>query len=85
MGVWLQEIEEDEELRARVNIYRDPRVQLPAAGSAREPTMDADDDDDGDVPEVPLEELLNALTIDQARDPVHEEHEDDESDDAMED
>lgn len=85
---FLEEIEEDDELRARVNIYRDPRVQIPAAGggSAREPTMDAESDDDGEeVPEVPLEELLNALTIDQARDPAQEEEDDDESDEAMED
>lgn len=81
----VQEIEEDEELRARVNIYRDPRVHIPAAGSAREPAMDDDDDDDGEVPEVPLEELLNALTIDQARDAAQEEDDYDESDEAMED
>ena len=70
IGILVQEIEEDDELRARVNIYRDPRVQIPAAGggSAREPTMDAESDDDGEeVPEVPLEELLNALSIDQVR------------------
>jgi hypothetical protein len=29
--------------------------------------MGDDDDDEEDVPEVPLEELLNALSIDQVR------------------
>jgi nonsense-mediated mRNA decay protein 3 len=47
--LFMQELEEDEETRAHVRIFRDDAA-------------DASDDDD-DVPEVPIEALLDGLTL----------------------
>uniref|UniRef100_A0A7S0RDD9 60S ribosomal export protein NMD3 n=1 Tax=Pyramimonas obovata TaxID=1411642 RepID=A0A7S0RDD9_9CHLO len=60
---FMEELEEDPELRAKVQIFRDPKVALPQPGQAQMAETD-DDDDEDQVPEVPLEELLGALTID---------------------
>lgn len=54
----MQELEEDEETRAHVRIFRDDAAGSgPGAAAA-----DASDDDD-DVPEVPIEALLDGLTL----------------------
>lgn len=69
-----QELEEDPELRARVQLYRSVGTPLPQ--SAKQ--MVSEDDDD-DVPEVPLDELLSALVI--GADHVHDGDYADEADD----
>ena len=74
---FMEEIEEDPELRARVALYKAPGVdnEGTAAAAAAAAVTDggdeqmegSDDEDDDDVPQVPLEELLDdmeALGID---------------------
>ena len=62
-------------MRAMVNMFKDTNItdNEPASGSARANAMasgdnvdgdDDDDDDDDDAPEVPIEELLDGLDID---------------------
>ena len=67
---FLEELEEDPEMRSRIALYRDEEaIAARAARAAQAVAGTADDDDDlddedeGDVPEVPLEELLDALAI----------------------
>ncbi len=55
----VQELEEDPELRAKMALYRDPAYNPVAEAERRAAAMT--DDEDGDVPEVPLEELLDDL------------------------
>jgi len=57
---FMEELEEDPEMRSKIQIYRDPRYVQPTNSSIVETD---DDDEDDDVPEVPLEELLNALAL----------------------
>ena len=80
---FMEEIEEDPELRARVALYKAPTVEggrgggAAAAAAAKDDDdeemgggSDDDEDDDDDVPQVPLEELLDdmeALGIRDAR------------------
>ena len=71
-----RELEEDPEMRAMVNMFKDTSIadNDPASGTARANAMasgdndgggdDDDDDDDDDAPEVPIEELLDGLGID---------------------
>ncbi|KAK1862084.1 hypothetical protein I4F81_004660 [Pyropia yezoensis] len=76
--VFLQELEQDAELRSNVNLYRADDVAAAAAATAPdaaamtdttpvdvapEAAVDADEDDVDGYPEVPLEELLDALDI----------------------
>ena len=56
----LQELEEDPEMRSKMALYRDPGYNPAADAQLRDSAMT--DDDDGDLPEVPLEELLDDLT-----------------------
>ncbi|PNW72682.1 hypothetical protein CHLRE_15g640250v5 [Chlamydomonas reinhardtii] len=73
---FMQELEEDADMRARINIYKDAQglaqVQLAAArtqAAAAAPAVpaglmegeDEEDDDDEDLPQIPLEELLDDL------------------------
>lgn len=67
-----QELEEDPELRSKVALYRDPAYDPVAEAERRAAAMT--DDEDGDLPEVPLEELLDDLAAMQL-----EEDEEDES------
>ncbi|KAJ2546403.1 ribosome-binding protein, partial [Coemansia sp. RSA 1836] len=55
---FLRDLEEDPELRQSINLYKD-------SSAVKRPTTDMmnDDDDDEEAPEVPLEELLEDLTI----------------------
>ena len=50
---FMQDLEEEPELRAGINLFRDPHAVAP---------LHTDDDDQ--VPRVPLEELLDGLTLD---------------------
>uniref|UniRef100_A0A6U2GZ91 60S ribosomal export protein NMD3 n=1 Tax=Chlamydomonas euryale TaxID=1486919 RepID=A0A6U2GZ91_9CHLO len=68
---FLQELEEDPEMRQRINLYKDPEAiaALASARAAGPPPGLADGDDDGmgsddddeDLPQIPLEELLDDL------------------------
>ncbi|KAG2439772.1 hypothetical protein HYH02_010649 [Chlamydomonas schloesseri] len=68
---FMQELEEDADMRARINIYKDPaalaQAQQAAARVAQQAAPaglmeDEDEDDDGeDLPQIPLEELLDDL------------------------
>ena len=85
----VQELEEDEDVRAQVQIFRD------AASGARVAAADTagDDDDDDDVPEVPIECLLDELSLNRRVDPNgggggggeedEDEYEEDEEDEEM--
>ncbi|KAJ2022078.1 ribosome-binding protein, partial [Coemansia sp. S85] len=54
---FLRDLEEDPELRQSINLYKD-------SSAVRRPVTDMDDEDeDEEAPEVPLEELLEDLTI----------------------
>jgi len=63
MERFMQELEEDPDLRARVALFRDPAAAAAAGAPPRGVAPMADDgsSSDGDVPEVPLEELLEDL------------------------
>lgn len=66
----LQELEEDPEMRSKMALYRDPGYDPAVDAQLNESAMT--DDDDGDMPEVPLEELLDDLTalhLDEEEDP----------------
>ena len=56
----MQELEEDPEMRSKMALYRDPDYDHAGDAQLRDSTMT--DDEDGDMPEVPLEELLDDLT-----------------------
>lgn len=74
--LFMQELEEDEEVRAQVQIFRDH--QAAAGGAAGGMGEETDGDDDGDdAPEVPIECLLDEMTL---RGGVDEEDEDDDDD-----
>ena len=55
--LFYQELEEDEETRAQVQIFKDENAINVNATAA------AGDDEDDDAPEVPIEELLDELTL----------------------
>lgn len=64
----MQDLEEDVEMRTRINLYRDPEAAGAGAGAAAAPrpagVMEegSDEDEEGDVlPQIPLEELLDDL------------------------
>ncbi|PSC72831.1 60S ribosomal export NMD3-like [Micractinium conductrix] len=61
MERFLQELEEDADMRARVALYKDPAFNPAAAAPAPAGGMADSDEEDGDVPQVPLEELLEDL------------------------
>ena len=56
----LQELEEDPEMRSKMALYRDPGYNPATDAQLRDTAMT--DDDEGDLPEVPLEELLDDLS-----------------------
>ena len=55
---FMQELEEDEELRGNVNFFKDENAPVRNARAGTET-----DDDDDDVPEVPIESLLDGLSL----------------------
>jgi nonsense-mediated mRNA decay protein 3 len=69
----MQELEEDADLRSRINLYKDPDALAAGAGGAgaggsgaqpagMEGAEDEDSDEDGEgLPTVPLDELLDDL------------------------
>lgn len=58
---FLEELEEDADMRAQIQLYRDPEYQQRHTTTDEMPDYSSDDS----VPEVPLEELLDAMTIDE--------------------
>lgn len=56
---FMQELEEDGELRQTINLYRDPVLRQRVAQDVDE--MDIETDDEEDLPEIPDEELLDAM------------------------
>lgn len=60
---FLQELEQDPEMRQAINLYKDPTAVTQT--KLEETAMaDEDEDEDEDYPEVPIEELLEGLVID---------------------
>ena len=57
---FMQELEEDDEMRRNVQLFRDPNA---AAAAAAAGATETDDDDDDDVPTVPIECLLDELSL----------------------
>ena len=57
--LFMQELEEDDELRTNVNLFKDDSVDVGQRNTAGGET----DDDDDDVPEVPIESLLDGLSL----------------------
>ena len=77
--LFYQELEEDEETRAQVQIFKDEN-----AINANVTAAAGDDDDDDDAPEVPIEELLDELTLLQRQaDDEDDENDLDDLDDSM--
>lgn len=66
---FLQELEQDQELRSSVNLYKDPHAaNHGTAVSAGTQENGGDSDPDDDYPEVPIEELLDGLVLEDADD-----------------
>jgi nonsense-mediated mRNA decay protein 3 len=66
---FLQELEQDRELRAAVNLYKDPArlaADAPMAAGGVAADVDDADADDEEYPEVPIEELLEGLVLGEA-------------------
>jgi hypothetical protein len=62
---FLQDLEEDPELRSRINLYSKPAMKKTLENSV---AIDKDsDEDDEDFPEIQLNELLDGLTLTAAR------------------
>lgn len=69
MERFMRDLEEDPELRAHVNLYKDQEAIARAAGKARDDSeMGEAAEEDEEFPEVQLEELLDELTIQDAAD-----------------
>lgn len=61
MEQFLQDLEEDADMRSRVALFKDQQAQEAAAARAQQAASAAATSDDDDFPEVPLEELLDNL------------------------
>ena len=70
----MQDLEEDPEMRAQINLYRDPEADRRAAAAAAQAAAsgaasggdgdgDGEEAEDDDFPDVGLEELLDELTL----------------------
>lgn len=80
---FMQELEEDPELRKNVALFKDPSYNPVAVANARQHDMGEEDDDDDDVPEVPIEELLDGLDALGIEDEEEEGDDDDGADEMM--
>lgn len=66
MSLLPQELEEDPEMRSKVALYKDPAHR---PGPAQDMDAMTDGDDEDDLPDIPLEELLddmNALQLEES-------------------
>lgn len=63
--LFLQELEEDEELRQNINLYKNNNVAAipapPAVDQFGNPIAPAEDEEEGDAPEINIDELLDEL------------------------
>eukprot|EP00271_Cylindrocystis_brebissonii_P020407 TRINITY_DN6737_c1_g1_i1.p1 TRINITY_DN6737_c1_g1~~TRINITY_DN6737_c1_g1_i1.p1 ORF type:complete len:549 (+),score=117.80 TRINITY_DN6737_c1_g1_i1:510-2156(+) len=81
---FMEEIEEDPELRSRIALYKDPNYVQTGAPLDTMAEEDEDEEEEGDnPPEVPLEELLSEMNLD-GRGGGEDEEEDDEEDEGGE-
>lgn len=70
LEMFLQDLEEDPDLRANINIYRVSRTRAPMQ---TEQTIQEDHDgDDEEAPEIPIEELLEDMTLEDDESEYHE-------------
>ena len=58
--MFLQELEEDDELRQTINLYKAGENQ-PQVSRNHDDMNDEDEDDDEDAPEIGIDELLDEL------------------------
>lgn len=59
---FLRDLEEDEELRQTINIFKDPNKVVADDAMAEDGDTDIDDDDEEeDLPQIRLEELLDEM------------------------
>ena len=58
--LFLQELEEDDELRQTINLYKAGENQ-PQVSRNHDDMNDEDEDDDEDAPEIGIDELLDEL------------------------
>ncbi|KAJ2396722.1 ribosome-binding protein [Coemansia sp. RSA 2559] len=61
---FLRDLEEDPELRSSVNLYKDSAVAKPTGVTESDMDEDNDYDEENELPEVPLEELLEDMKLD---------------------
>lgn len=61
MERFLEELEEDPDMRSRVAVYRDAEAAAATAARAPAAAADSEDEEEDDVPGIPLEELLEDL------------------------
>ena len=54
MEAFMDELEEDVDMRARINLYKAATGETPSV---------TETDEEGEVPKVPLEELLDDMTL----------------------
>ena len=76
---FMQELEEDEELRGHVNFFKDENAPVRNARAGTET-----DDDDDDVPEVPIESLLDGLSLMRTQGAIGEDDTDDDEEEEEE-
>ena len=76
---FMQELEEDEELRGNVNFFKDENAPVRNARAGTET-----DDDDDDVPEVPIESLLDGLSLMRTQGAIGEDDTDDDEEEEEE-
>jgi len=79
----MQELEEDFEGRAQINVYKKKNEDLDAVIRANQNALanetDDEDDEDDEIPEIKLEEMLDDMKLSDV-----EEEEEEEMDDEME-
>lgn len=80
---FMEELEEDADLRARINLYKDSTAAAAAATAGNKAVhssmVGSEDDDDDELPQIPLDELLDelqGLAIDEGDDEEYEDEED---------
>jgi nonsense-mediated mRNA decay protein 3 len=60
---FLQELEEDPEMRSQISLYKAPDAERIYRQSKEDRMVDDEDEEEEEVPEVKLEELLEDLTL----------------------
>jgi nonsense-mediated mRNA decay protein 3 len=78
--LFMQELEEDFEGRAQINVYKKKNEDLDAVIRANQnalanETDDEDDDENDEIPEIKLEELLDDMKLSDVEEEEEEEEE----------